>query len=59
MALADVGGFYDGLRLVLMVLIGPISAIYYENDLMSGKLFAKKDYKGQKKAVNKLSGVIR
>ena len=39
MALADIGGFYDGLRLLLMFFMAPISAIFFENELMKDNIF--------------------
>ena len=41
MALGDIGGFYDGLRLLMMFLMAPISAVFFENDLLKDNIFAK------------------
>ena len=39
MALADIGGFHDGLFLVLSLFMSPYAATLFENDLMRGNLF--------------------
>ena len=41
MALADVGGMHDGFFLILGLIVGPFSAISFENDLLKGKLFKR------------------
>ena len=41
MALADIGGFYDGMRLLLMFFMAPISAVFFENDILKNNLFAQ------------------
>ena len=38
-ALADVGGFHDGLKLLVSLFIAPVSSILFENDLLKGKIF--------------------
>ena len=38
LALSDVGGFRDGLYIILSAIIGPIVAILYENDLLKDHL---------------------
>ena len=40
-ALGDIGGFHDGLTLVIKGIIASIAAISYENDLLKGNLFAE------------------
>ena len=42
MALGDIGGFYDGLKLLLSFFMAPIAALFYENDLLRHTLFAQK-----------------
>lgn len=39
MALGDVGGFHDGLSLLVYLLMAPFAAIFFENDLLKGNLF--------------------
>lgn len=39
MLLADVGGFHDGLRLLVSFLLAPITAIFFENDMLRSNLF--------------------
>ena len=39
MALADVGGFHDGISLILSLFLAPIAATFFENDLLKGKLY--------------------
>ena len=39
MALGDIGGFHDGLFLVLSLFMSPYAATLFENDLMRGNLF--------------------
>ena len=39
-ALGDIGGFHDGLTLLMQVVITPIAATLFENDLLKGKLFS-------------------
>ena len=41
MALGDIGGFYDGLRLLITFFMAPISAILFENDLLKDNLFVR------------------
>ena len=41
MALGDIGGFYDGLRLLLMFFLAPFSAVFFENELLKDNLFAQ------------------
>ena len=41
MALGDIGGFYDGLRLVLALFMAPIAAIFFENDLLKDSIYAQ------------------
>ena len=38
MALGDIGGFYDGLRLVLLLFMGPLSAFFFQKDLLKDNL---------------------
>ena len=38
MALSDVGGFHDGLVLVLGSFTGPLAAIFFKNDLIRDNL---------------------
>ena len=38
-ALGDIGGFHDGLFLLLSIFMGPFSAKLFKNDLMRGNLF--------------------
>ena len=38
MTMADVGGFHDGIYLIFSQFIGPIVAIFYENDLLQNNL---------------------
>ena len=33
-ALSDVGGFHDGLSLIIRILIGPFAANFFQNDLI-------------------------
>ena len=40
MALGDIGGFYDGLRLLLLFFVEPIVAIVFENDLLKDNIFS-------------------
>ena len=40
MALGDIGGFYDGLRLVLTFFMAPIAALFFENDLLKNTIYA-------------------
>ena len=39
-ALADVGGFHDGLVLILGLFMSPFAAMMFENDLVKGNLLA-------------------
>ena len=39
MALADVGGFHDGIKLILSIFLAPIAATFFENDLLNGNLY--------------------
>ena len=39
-ALSDVGGFHDGLKLVLDLFMAPMAATFFENELLRGKLFS-------------------
>ena len=39
MALADVGGFHDGIKLVLSIFLAPIAATFFENDILKGNLY--------------------
>ena len=39
MALADIGGFHDGLFLVLSLFMSPFAAKLFDNDLMRGNVF--------------------
>ena len=41
MALGDIGGFYDGMRLLLMFFMAPISAVFFENDILKDNLFSQ------------------
>ena len=41
MALGDIGGFYDGLKLLITFFMAPISAILFENDLLKDNLFVR------------------
>ena len=41
MALGDIGGFYDGMRLLVMFFMAPISAIFFENELIKDNLFTQ------------------
>ena len=54
MALADVGGFHDGLFLLLSFLMSPFAATLFKNDLMRGKLFNWSLNLRQKGAQNRL-----
>ena len=38
MALGDIGGFHDGLFLMLSFFMGPFASTLFENDLMRGNL---------------------
>ena len=40
MALGDIGGFYDGARLVILLFMAPIASLFYNNDLLKGNFFA-------------------
>ena len=40
MALGDIGGFYDGLRLLILFFMAPVAAIFFENDLLKDSLYA-------------------
>ena len=40
-ALGDIGGFYDGLRLILVFFIAPFAATLFENVLLKDRLFAQ------------------
>ena len=39
MALGDIGGFYDGIRLVMLFFLAPAAAKLYEHDLLKDKIF--------------------
>ena len=39
-ALGDIGGFYDGARLVILLFMAPIASLFYNNDLLKGNFFA-------------------
>ena len=39
MALADVGGFNDGVKLILSLFLTPIAATLFENDILKGNLY--------------------
>ena len=49
MALGDIGGFYDGLRLILMFFMAPISALFFENSLLKNNLYAQSLTKDEQK----------
>ena len=38
-ALGDIGGFFDGIKLVVSLLIAPISGAYYLEETLKGKLY--------------------
>ena len=40
-AIEDIGGFHDGLTLLFTLFLAPISAIFFENDLLTGNLFTQ------------------
>ena len=40
-ALGDIGGFHDGLTLLMHVFMNPIAAILFENSLLRGNLFSE------------------
>ena len=48
MALGDIGGFYYGLKMLLMFFMAPISAVLFENELLRGSIFAQ-DLTGRQK----------
>ena len=39
MALSDVGGFHDGIALILKIFLAPIAATLFENDILKGNLY--------------------
>ena len=39
-ALSDVGGFHDGLKLVLDLVMAPMAATFFENEILRDKLFS-------------------
>ena len=41
-ALGDIGGFYDGLNLLISIFMAPLSSAMFFNDLVKGSLFTKK-----------------
>ena len=47
-ALADVGGFHDGLFILFSFVLSPVIATLYENELIKGNLFSWKLNKRQK-----------
>ena len=59
MALGDVGGFHDGMVLLVSLFISPISAVLYENDLLNGKIFTKSSTVPKQKDINRLAYSIR
>ena len=38
-ALGDIGGFHDGLDLIIKFFMVPIAAIFFENDILKGNLY--------------------
>ena len=52
-ALGDVGGFYDGICLLIWMFMAPITRVIFTNDIVQGSLFAKdnKSHKKQRKFV--------
>ena len=54
-ALGDVGGFHDGLTLLMKVFMASIAAISYENDLLKGNLFEEHLTPDQKYSRRKLA----
>ena len=41
MALGNIGGFNDGIRLVLQLFVAPIAAKFYENDILKNNFFTQ------------------
>ena len=39
MALSDLGGLHDGIFVVINIIIGPLVATAFENDLLRGSIF--------------------
>ena len=47
-ALGDIGGFYDGLNLLISIFLAPLSSALFFNDLVKGSVFTKKSSKSLK-----------
>ena len=47
-ALGDIGGFYDGLNLLINIFLAPLSSALFFNDLVKGSVFSKKSSKSLK-----------
>ena len=58
LALSDVGGFRDGLYIILSAIIGPIVAILYENDLLKDHLRSQTLSATQKRQSENLKRVL-
>ena len=41
MILGDIGGFYDGLRMIILYFMAPTAAIFFENDLLRNNLYSQ------------------
>ena len=44
-ALGDIGGFFDGLRLLIGLFMAPLSGAFFTDDFVKGAKFAKKTKK--------------
>ena len=40
--MSDIGGFYDGLNLLIRILLAPLSSALFLNDLVKGSVFTSK-----------------
>ena len=47
-ALGDIGGFYDGLNLLISIFLAPLSSALFFNDFVKGSVFYKKSSKSLK-----------
>ena len=58
-ALADIGGFHDGLTLLVHVLMNPIAATFFENSILGCNLFAQHLSQDQKQKRRKLAQSLK
>ena len=55
--MGDIGGFYDGVNLLIRIFLAPLSSALFFNDLVKGSLFAKRSTKSLK-AVRRQAALV-